>query len=197
MAKALLLYAFRRFILKLATRDITEIALFVALMVVGAFVKIPNPFFPMVPITLQLFFAILAGLVLGARNGLFSQIIYLALGLVGLPVFAYGGGIGYVLNPSFGFVLGFVLAAYLAGLLREKIGNGLKGIYLASILGFFCIYALGIPYIYLIKKLVLYVEASFVGICVAMVPFMIKDLVLVALNGVLVPVFLRVKRESV
>ncbi len=177
------------------TRDITEIAAFVALMVVGAFIKIPNPFFPAVPITLQLFFAILSGLILGARKGLISQLVYTMLGLVGLPVFAYGGGLGYVLNPTFGFVIGFIFAGYFAGLFREKFSATLRGIYIASLVGFVFIYGLGIPYIYLIKSLVLYKEASLLGIFLAMIPFMVKDLALIALNGILVPSLLRAHRE--
>ncbi len=181
--------------MNLKTRDITEISIFVALMVVGAFIKFPNPLFPAVPVTLQLFFAVLAGLILGARNGLISQLIYTFLGLVGLPVFAYGGGFSYVLNPTFGFVVGFIFAAYFAGLLREKAGASLRGIYLASALGFVLVYGFGIVYMYLINVFVLYKPASFLGICVGMMPFMVKDLALVALNGILVPVILKTKRE--
>src|SRR5699024_7172906 len=68
-----------------------------------------------VPITLQTFFAVLAGLVLGSRVGAFSMFVYMMLGLVGAPVFAqFKGGMGMLLSPTFGFILSFILIAYVA-----------------------------------------------------------------------------------
>ncbi|MBS3969060.1 MAG: biotin transporter BioY, partial [Clostridia bacterium] len=77
---------------------ITLVAMFASLTAVGAFIKIPIPY---LPITLQVFFVFLAGILLGPRLGALSQIVYLTLGLVGLPIFAEGGGLGYVFHPSF------------------------------------------------------------------------------------------------
>ncbi len=89
---------------------------FAGLTALGAFIKFPlTP----VPLTLQSFFALLAGAVLGAELGALSQIVYLALGLWGLPVFASGGGMGYVLQPTFGYLIGCVLATYVVGRLLE------------------------------------------------------------------------------
>jgi biotin transport system substrate-specific component len=84
--------------------------LFAALTAVGAFLKIP--FYP-VPFTLQTFFTALAGLVLLPRWAALSQIVYLLTGLLGLPVFANGGGIGYVLQPTFGYLMLLPVTAYL------------------------------------------------------------------------------------
>src|SRR5699024_12851678 len=73
-----------------------------------------------VPITVQTFFAVLAGLVLGSRVGAFSMFVYMMLGLVGAPVFAqFKGGMGMLLSPTFGFILSFILIAYVAGKIRE------------------------------------------------------------------------------
>lgn len=84
--------------------------LFAALTAVGAFLKIP--FYP-VPFTLQTFFTALAGLVLPPRWAALSQVVYLLIGLLGLPVFANGGGIGYVVQPTFGYLLLLPATAYL------------------------------------------------------------------------------------
>ncbi len=87
------------------TKMLLLTALFAALTAVGAFLKIP---IPPVAITLQTLFMVLAGLLLGAKYGALSQLVYVALGLVGLPIFTQGGGFSYVLMPSFGFLLGLI-----------------------------------------------------------------------------------------
>ncbi len=185
--------------MKLNIRDISEISLFVALMTIGAYLKIPNIFFPTVPITLQLFFCILSGLLLGAKKGLISQVVYIALGLVGLPVFSLGGGIGYIFYPSFGFIVGFAIASFFVGLIRDEFLEenkiGLKGVYVASFVGFIIVYIIGIIYVYLILKYVTIKEISLIGVFAGMVPFMIKDVVLTLINGIIVPPILSAKRN--
>ena len=98
-------------------RNMILCALFAALIAVGAFIKIPVP---VVPFTLQYLFTMLSGLMLGSKWGLAAVGIYIALGLAGLPVFAQGGGIGYVLQPSFGYIIGFALGAFVTGLIAQK-----------------------------------------------------------------------------
>src|SRR5699024_9327134 len=98
-------------------------AMFVALTAIGANMTSIVPFLVVggVPITLQTFFAVMAGLVLGSRIGAFSMFVYMMLGLVGAPVFAqFKGGMGMVLSPTFGFILSFILIAYVAGKMRER-----------------------------------------------------------------------------
>lgn len=100
------------------TRDLAYMALFTALTAVGAFIKIP---IPVVPFTLQFLFTMLAGILLGAKRGAGSVLCYVILGLIGLPIFAEGGGIGYVLNPKIGYLIGFVLGAYVTGYIVRKV----------------------------------------------------------------------------
>lgn len=141
--------------MKLKTRELTICAMFSALMIVGAFVKIdiPLPLYTM-HFTLQWFFVIMAGLLLGEKTGALSVVVYLALGLAGLPVFAAGGGIAYVLRPGFGFLLGFVLAAYLIGLVvRLSKKQDYLTMLLASGIGLVAYYLVGAIYFYLIKNI--------------------------------------------
>jgi len=92
--------------------------MFAALTAVGAFVRIPLPY---VQLTLQLVFVMLAGDILTPKFAMTSQLIYLLIGLVGLPVFANGGGPSYILQPTFGYLAAFPLAAWLvAWLLRAR-----------------------------------------------------------------------------
>ncbi|MEJ2194971.1 MAG: biotin transporter BioY [Ignavibacteriaceae bacterium] len=74
-----------------------------------------------VPFTLQTMLVLLAGALLGARNGAYSQVLYIALGVVGLPIFAYGTfGLPVLYGPTGGYLLAFPLAAYLVGYLVQK-----------------------------------------------------------------------------
>src|SRR5699024_3021808 len=98
-------------------------SLFVALTAIGANITsiIPGLSIGGVPITLQTFFAVLSGLILGSRLGAFSMFVYMMLGLTGVPVFAqFTGGPMTVITPTFGFILSFILIAYIAGKIVEK-----------------------------------------------------------------------------
>ena len=75
------------------------IAMFVALVIVGGFISVPIPFTD-VQLSFQTVFVIAAGLILGSRDGALAVVIYVTMGLIGIPVFTQGGGIGYVLMPS-------------------------------------------------------------------------------------------------
>ncbi len=100
----------------LTTRDMVIASLFAVLTGVGANIRIP---FPMVPLTLQTVFVLLAGLVMGSKRGSLSMVLYMMLGLLGLPVFAGGGGFQTLLSPSFGFIVGFIPAAWITGRIVE------------------------------------------------------------------------------
>jgi biotin transport system substrate-specific component len=91
--------------------------LFTALTVLGAGMKIP---LPAVSITLQTFFVLLSGHFLGPIYGAASQIAYLFLGLIGLPVFSEGGGLAYIFKPTFGYLLGFPFASFVAGIIVHR-----------------------------------------------------------------------------
>ena len=135
------------------TRNLILCALFVALIAVGAFIRIPVP---VVPFTLQFLFTMLAGLLLGPRLGAASVGIYIVLGLVGLPVFAEGGGFSYIFKPSFGYIIGFAVAAYVTGAIANRVARpGYKRLLAANFLGLFIVYAFGMVYYYLISDLYL------------------------------------------
>ena len=132
-----------------AAADVARCALFVALMVVSAFISIPvQP----VPFTFQTVVAVLAGLLLGPKRGGAAVAIYVFMGLLGLPVFTKGGGFAYVYQLTFGYVVGFAAAAFAAGLARGKGKLTLPRAVAGSLVGFFVNYAIGIPYFALIWK---------------------------------------------
>ena len=145
--------------------DTVLVSLFAALTAGGAFIKIPIPH---VPFTLQTLMVMFAGLILGSRRGALSQVLYLVLGLMGLPIFAQGGGPAYILQPSFGFLLGFAPGAYVIGkiLEGEKIPSS-TGIVVALLLGQGVIYLFGLPYLYLNLNLILHKPISLSSVFMA------------------------------
>lgn len=125
------------------TRMLILTALFAALTAVGAFLRLP---LGAMSITLQFLFTALAGTLLGPKWGAASQAVYVALGLVGLPVFTMGGGLGYFIQPSFGFLLGLIPAAWAVGRLTQ----GGAGVVPAALAGLAVLYLVGLPYMGLI-----------------------------------------------
>ena len=129
------------------TRMLVLAALFAALTAVGAFLKFP---LGAMPVTLQFFFTALAGVLLGPKWGMISQAVYVIVGFVGLPIFTMGGGPGYIFQPSFGFLLGLIPAALVAGLIAGRKGGHLLWVALAGAAALGVLYLVGLPYMYLI-----------------------------------------------
>ncbi|MEE0435353.1 MAG: biotin transporter BioY [Peptococcaceae bacterium] len=131
------------------TRQMVMCGLFVALIALGAFIKIP---LPLVPVTLQVFFTMMAGLLLGPRLGALSVIGYLVLGLAGLPIFTMGGGPSYVLQPTFGYLIGFALGAFVTGKIAYGVERpGFKRLLVANLLGLALVYVCGMVYYFLMS----------------------------------------------
>lgn len=161
-------------------------SLFASLTALGAFIAIPaGP----VMITLQTFIVILAGILLGPKIGALSQIIYIFIGLVGIPVFSgFTGGIQSVLKPSFGFLIGFIFAAYAVGkLLYTKDNFSFKCVFLSSLFGGAIIYIFGLPYMYFILNVIMNLNLSLMAIikigCLIFLPGDIVKSILAALLG--------------
>ncbi len=157
-----------------SVRDLIIVALFASLTaVMTLFISIPLPFSP-VPLTGQTFAVMLAGLLLGARKGAMSQMLYIMLGAVGLPVFSYGqAGFGVIVGPSGGFLWGFVLGAYVIGKLTEKHARGsLSSLLFAAALG-------GVIVVYIpgIIQLSLVAGLSIAQAAVAMAYFLPGDVI--------------------
>jgi biotin transport system substrate-specific component len=131
---------------RIKPRQAALVALFAALTAFGAFVRVP---LPAVPLTLQTAAVLLSGILLGPRLGSLSQLVYLVIGLMGAPVFAQGGGPGYVLNPTFGYLFGFMGGAAAAGFLAGEWRR-------AGAVRLFCAMASGLAVIYLCGGLYLY-----------------------------------------
>jgi biotin transport system substrate-specific component len=162
----------------LSARELSLVALFAALTGIGGFIRIPIPY---VPLTLQTLMVMFSGLLLGGRLGALSQLVYILVGLMGIPIFAHGGGPGYVLQPTFGYLLGFVCGAYIIGKVTERHDSLNRSLlFLALAAGTLAIYIPGV--------IVLYFNLNFVQQKAVSISTVIKIGCLVVLPGDLIKI---------
>lgn len=164
---------------RFSARDITLTAVFAAMAVVAAMlVRYAGP---IVPFSLMPFVAMLAGSLLGPRLGALSIVVYILIGLVGVPVFATPpfGGPSYVFQPTFGFLLGFAGSAYVIGLLlQDPEKRSYVRYFLAMFAGIIVYNLVGLPYIYVILTFYLGNTYSVLDILkIGFIPFFAFDLV--------------------
>ncbi|MDQ0159495.1 biotin transporter BioY [Alkalibacillus salilacus] len=180
---------------KMSAQEITLGSVFVVLLMIGANIAIWFPFLKItygagtVPLSLQTFFAILAGLILGKRLGVFAVITYILIGLVGVPVFAeMSSGPQVLIMPTGGFLLSFIAVAWVAGWIVEKSQQPTVKTYLvATLFGLLANYLIGIPFMVASTNIVMEVPLSIGQGVIAMVPFFIKDFIITMGAAVLLP----------
>ena len=143
-------------------------SLFAALYVVGTMIRIP---FPVVPLVLTNMFLLLSGFVLGPLWGTVSVGLYLLIGILGLPIFSGGGGIGVFFGPTGGYLVGYILCALIAGLFRNLTKGRLYGYIIGAFFGLCAVYLIGIPWLKWI------IQADWLkSISVGLVPFIFGDI---------------------
>jgi len=144
---------------------------FIIFTALGAFVRIPLPFTP-VPITLQTLFVLLSGVFLGAGLGATAQVSYLFLGLLGLPIFTGAGfGLIYLFGPTGGYLIGFILASFLAGRLISLRRESLFSVFCILCLADFILLGSGVIWLAFISGYSFH-KSLFIGF----MPFIIGDL---------------------
>ena len=139
--------------MKLTIREVIFAGLFAALITVGTFIRIPigADFY-----TLQFLFTLLAGLILGEKLGTMSVALYVLMGLIGIPVFASGGGIGYLFKPTFGYLAGFIIQAWFCGKFSRSLSNvNFKNLFAVNLIGMLIVYAIGMSRLYIVSNYVI------------------------------------------
>ena len=147
---------------------------FAGLTAVGAFLRIP---FPVVPVTLQVLVVLLSGFIIGPKPAFMAQAAYILLGLAGAPIFTGGGGISYILSPTFGYLLAYMPASWAVGRIARSGEPSVSRYTMAALAGLALIYLIGasVLYInlnYLAGKPVTLTETARIGIY----PFIVPDL---------------------
>lgn len=187
-----MLFAIRKSKSHFSIQDLTIMALFLALLILGAYMRIPLGF---MTVTLQLVFANMAGLILGAKRSFLVCMTYLMMGLIGLPVFSGGAGPFYVLHPTFGYIVGFTIAVFISGLLfKDRQCISLKNALLFTLLTSLICYAIGAVHYHIILNIYLSGESSLRETLIwAVLATLPKDLILGGLGSVAA---VRIKRAA-
>lgn len=169
---------------KSAVLDIVYIALFIAIITVCSQIYIP---LGLVPFTLQTLGVFVTAALLGLKRGTISIILYLVIGLIGIPVFAeFSGGISLVFAPSFGYILGFILTSVTVGLCTKFFGKRIIPLIISMVIGLLLCYVVGTIWfitVYNLQGNVMDI-ATALGYCV--VPFLIPDACKIIVSTVLV-----------
>lgn len=159
------------------SKRVAILALFLCLLSISAYLKIPTG---IVPFTLQLLVALSISLLLKPLDGLVVFIVYIIMGLAGIPVFASGGGLGYVVLPSFGFILGFIgMHLCISGMLflLKKIKNVFIKYLISSFIGVVILYLIGLTYAYFLLNVFQAKNYTLLQLLKMMVtPFILFDL---------------------
>jgi biotin transport system substrate-specific component len=164
---------------KTSIKGLVYAALFGALTATGAFIVIP---LPPVPITAQTFFLNVSAVLLGGQLGALSQFIYVMLGVVGIPVFAGGkAGLGVIFGPTGGYLLGFIIAAFVIGMIsRMKKSAGIFWNIFSMLIGMLIIYLLGSLQLSLVAKMS-FQKALTIGV----LPFIPGDVIKILLAAII------------
>ncbi len=157
---------------QLVIQRITRILLFAGFTAVGAQLAVPLPFTP-VPLTLQTLFVVMAGIMLGPRDGFYAMASYIGMGLLGAPLFAgFTFGPAVLFGPTGGYLIAFPAAALVAGSLSGRLGGGRAGLFVSALSGSALILLSGTLYLSLITG------TSLAGAMVAgALPFMVGDVI--------------------
>lgn len=156
--------------MNLTTKEITLVAVFPAMMAATAWIAIPLGIGA--PITLQTLFVMLSGILLGYKLATISMVVYVLLGVIGLPIFAgFQGGIGVIFGPTGGFIISFIIMAYFIGKMKNVIfiNNEIFSLVLILLVANLIVYMIGGTYMSIVLKTNL---SSTIAI---MLPYLIGD----------------------
>ncbi len=135
-----------------------------------------------VPINLALLAVFLCGGILGAKRGIISILIYILLGIVGVPVFAgFKGGFSTVVGPTGGFIVGYILIAFAVGITADKFGRGFLPMTISMVIGLLLCYALGTVWFMVIMK-----QGLIAALLCCVVPFILGDAAKIAASVLII-----------
>lgn len=168
---------------KIKTNDMTYIALMAVLICVCSWISLPA----VVPFSLQTFGVFCALALLGGRRGSLAVLVYILMGAVGLPVFiGFTGGLGTLLGPTGGYILGFLVSALLYWLLEKYAGQSIRRSAAVLLLGLALCYAFGTAWYMFIFNQTGGTVSLLAALSLCVLPFVVPDIIKLALALILV-----------
>lgn len=165
------------------TKDLTRVALFAALMAICSWISIPSS----VPFTLQTLGVFMSVGLLGKKRGTLAVIVFLLLGLFGLPVFSgFKGGVGVLLGPTGGYLIGFIGTAYLMASILERYGRSAVSMLLAMAIGLIVCYAFGTAWFMIVYNKAQGTITLFTTLSMCVFPFIIPDILKIIVSYLLI-----------
>lgn len=159
--------------------DIVFIAMFIAIITVCSQISIPMG---QIPFTLQTLGVFIAASMLGTKRGLLSVIVYILMGIVGLPVFAgFSGGVGVLFGPTGGYIFGFIFTALIVGIMSDKLGKKFWVLIVSMISGLAVCYLFGTVWFMAVTK-----TDFLAALMLCVVPYLIADGLKIAVASILV-----------
>lgn len=160
------------------TYDMVYIGVFTVLMAICSWISIPVA----IPITLQTFAVFLAVAVLGGRRGTMVVVVYILLGIIGIPVFSgFTGGIGRLLGNTGGYIAGFVFSALVMWAIEKLFGRNQWVMAVSMVLGLIVCYLFGTVWFMMVYAR----ESGAIGVTTVLgwcvIPYIIPDLIKIAL----------------
>lgn len=164
------------------TYDVVYVGVFAVLIAICSWISIPT----LVPFTLQTFAVFLTVGLLGGKRGTMAVLVYVLLGAIGIPVFAgFSGGMGIILNNTGGYIIGFIFSALVMWLMEHLMGKKIWVQGLSMILGLIICYAFGTAWFMIVYTR----DTGTVGLVTVLgwcvIPFIIPDIVKIALALIL------------
>lgn len=186
---------------QLRALDLALAAIFVALMAIGANIVSWAPFLQVagIPLSMQPFFAILAGLLLGSRLGALSMTVYMLVGVAGAPVFAnFQAGFGALVDPAGGFIIAFIVVAYVTGkLVEQKEQPQFSTFAIASAVGIILTYVIGTTYMYVAVNVWMGGNMSYKAAWAIMMWFAVKDIIFTIIGAMIAPrIYYAIRRSA-
>lgn len=184
---------------KIRTKELVNIALMIALICLGARISIK---IFLVPFSLQPLMVMLASLCLKKGQGTLAVVLYVMMGLLGLPVFATGGGIAYIMKPSFGYLLGFIAMSWVIPVIRDALQErmGKAAAFAACLVGLVCLYGVALPYVLILygslAALSMDISKFLMSFCLIFLPSDVTSAVLVSLVTARLPQISSVKKHT-
>lgn len=167
---------------RIDTKSLVYCGICVALIAICSWISIPLT----IPFTLQTFAVCLTTALLGTKRGTITILVYILLGLIGVPVFAgFTSGIGRLMGPTGGYIIGFIFTALIVGIITEKVNKSIPVLAIAMVIGILVCYAFGTVWFVVVYSRTKEAIAFGTALSMCVIPYLIPDAIKIVVAVIL------------